>query len=109
MTRRAMLIASLGVIFLGLALGACSSKHADCNEAVSHMYDMGCAILIDGQELSRSEALNGCIEGLPNIKNCGCFGQYQDLLDCLAGIGQGQCSACTAEFTAFNTCFGNCG
>ena len=87
--KRILVIASL-IFSLGMGLMACSDDDgATCSSALNNFYDQGCSMFVDGDQLSRQEAIEGCKDSSSFYHDCGCGGVFQNVLDRTTG-GRGQ-------------------
>ncbi len=99
--------------FLAFGVTGCSSGGdgtPSCSDAVSHNYAMGCAISVNGNSLSETDAVNGCYmsQGKTSGGSCSCAKEFNAVLSCMNAIGQGQCNACDNQFAALDGCMGSC-
>ncbi|MBN1773431.1 MAG: hypothetical protein JXB32_19370 [Deltaproteobacteria bacterium] len=86
-----------------------------CHSAVEHAYAVSCTLCFDEEqpapdppicaELTREEALAGCDdwEALALERDCGT--EWEDLLDCLAGIEASDCAACDDARATVDDCW----
>ena len=94
------LVLCLSVVGATVGLG-CGSDEATCRSALENAYSQGCAIGVGGDQLSRSEAIDGCeSEYVPSE----CKGVKQEALECLADIKGGECDSCDGRMSAYNRC-----
>lgn len=109
MSRLSKLVGVLSILALALSISACGGGGSvSCAEGLGHFYDMNCALASGGQPISRSDAISGCEEDMPTVKNCGCKDELDIGLKCFSEIGQSQCSSCDVQLGNWVTCMNNC-
>jgi hypothetical protein len=79
--------------------------HASCEESMDHLYEENCALFIDEQQISKSDAIDGCEDDLDSAEDRDCDAEYYDVLDCLVRIDE--CDECSDEFEDYNDCYNN--
>ena len=93
------------LVTAALALAACSDDEPQpttCNEALNNLYDIGCAIFVDGSQVDRDDAIQGCIDERPAADANDCLTVRQNALDCIAAADT--CEECNNLMTAYNEC-----
>lgn len=108
MKRQTLAMGVLSVLVLALSVSACGGGGVSCAEGLGHFYDMNCAIASGGTVISRSDAIDGCEEDMPHVKNCGCKDEIDIALECFSKIGQSECSSCDVQLGNWVTCMNNC-
>jgi hypothetical protein len=75
---------------------------------MDHMYSNGCALAVNGTNLSESDAMNLCTQwqSVINTNGCPCQGQVNAYLSCSNGIPTGDCGACSSQAMAMSACLG---
>lgn len=105
---RRMLGAALvgGFVVVATACGSNGGGAPSCNDAIAHLYNNGCEISSNGSGVSQTDAVNGCssIKDKIDTNGCPCGGPFNDVLDCVNGIGQNACSSCGNQWSALNSC-----
>jgi hypothetical protein len=99
----------IGIMFIGSVLlgSACKDEGnqvTNCSEALNNLYDIGCAIFVDGDQVSRYDAIEGCQDERDQAEAFGCMTIRQSALDCLAGADT--CGECDSQMTQYNNCMG---
>ena len=94
------------ILLLSLAFVAACEKDGvpSCSDALSHFYSKGCVILIGGDQISLSEAIDGCTDDQADAKQAGCKSEFDNALKCIDGVGQEQCTICNDEIDTYQSC-----
>jgi hypothetical protein len=108
--KKLIVVGSVFLLSLALfSLSACSDDDkTSCSDAVGHFYDQGCVLIINGDTVSRNDAIQGCNEEASYAAQCGCGGIYNNLKECFASIPQEGCNNCDSELQSYEDCVNNC-
>jgi hypothetical protein len=94
-----------------VASAACSSSSATsptCEEATPRLYGLSCTLVVDGNDLSESEALTACnqIESDVTAGTCPCGSDLNATLSCWDT--EAACGNCENQLAALQACTKNC-
>jgi hypothetical protein len=103
---KSALIAIILTATLAIGIAGCGGSSSSCSSAMGHLYDMGCTIVVGGEATTRDDATKGCEDENDAMNNgtCACKSEFEATLNCLKNISQSDCTRCSSQFGALNTC-----